>query len=81
MDDYAIRFGAAVAAELRAERAAAGITIAALASDAGIPEVTLRRYLKNTRDLPLPALVALSFALGVNPAIILTRAQERAEQR
>lgn len=68
---------AAVAAQMRAERAATGMTIDALSSASGIPSQTLMRYLKGTRDIPMRAFIALADALEVPADELLARAQRR----
>ena len=67
MDKYV----AAAAAELRAAQARAQLTDTALAARSGIPVVTLRRYLKGTRDAPASALFKIANALGVPPGRLL----------
>ena len=68
---------AAVSAQIRAERAAAGMTIAQLSRESGIPEQTLMRYLKGTRDIPLAALYAIADGLGMPLGVLLSRSQSR----
>lgn len=70
---------AAVAAELRAERAATRMSIRALSEASGIPEVSLNRYLAGKRDVTGSALLALGEALGVDPGVLLDRAARRAQ--
>ena len=66
----------AAAAELRAAQARAQLTDTALATRAGIPVVTLRRYLKGTRDTPVSALFRIAEALGVSPGRLLDDAMK-----
>lgn len=61
----------AAAAELRAAQARAQLTDTALAERSGIPVVTLRRYLKGTRDTPASALFRIAEALNVSPGRLL----------
>lgn len=70
---------AAVAAELRAERAAKKISIRELSEASGIPEVSLNRYLAGRRDIPGSVLMSIGEGLGVDPGIILDRAVRRAQ--
>lgn len=70
----------AAAAELRAAQARAQLTDTALAERAGIPVVTLRRYLKGTRDTPASALFKIAAALGVPPGRILDDAMKSIDQ-
>ena len=73
MDQYV----AAASAELRAAQARANLTDTALAERSGIPVVTLRRYLKGSRDTPVSALFKISGALGIDPGRLLDDAAER----
>lgn len=61
----------AAAAELRAAQGRARLTDTALSARAGIPVVTLRRYLKGTRDTPASALFKIADALGIPPGRLL----------
>ncbi|MCI2959513.1 helix-turn-helix domain-containing protein [Agromyces atrinae] len=72
MDKYV----AAAAAELRAAQGRAQLTDTALAEISGIPVVTLRRYLKGTRDTPASALFKIAQALGVSPGRLLDDAMK-----
>lgn len=67
----------AVAAVLRAEMAANDWTQQELATASGIPQVTVQRYLKPTREIPLPKLYALALALGTTPDELMRAALER----
>lgn len=73
MDQYV----AAASAELRAAQARANLTDTALADKSGIPVVTLRRYLKGSRDTPVSALFKIAGALGVDAGRLLDDAAER----
>ncbi|MGG7507980.1 helix-turn-helix domain-containing protein [Plantibacter sp. YIM 135249] len=70
-------FSEAVAAQLRAERAIAQLTIDELASASGLVRGTLLRYLNGKRDIPVPALYQIGMALGVEPHDIVERATAR----
>lgn len=81
---YSVRMGiytdhlpAAVAEQLRAERAAKGITYDRLAQLTGMSKFTVMRYLKQERSIPLPEFAALSEALGLAPVEVMRRAMER----
>lgn len=67
MDDYID----AAAGALRAAQGRAGMTDKALAERSGIPVVTLRRYLKGTRDAPGSAIFKLADALGTTPGALM----------
>ncbi|WP_082483006.1 helix-turn-helix domain-containing protein [Microbacterium sp. Leaf347] len=66
----------AAAAELRAAQARARMSDVALAAAAGIPAVTLRRYLKGERDAPLSVLFKIADALGVSAGGLLDDAMK-----
>lgn len=70
----------AVAAQLRAERAAAELTIDQLSDRSGIHKQTLMRYLKGTREIPLASFYAIADGLGVTADELLERAQRRHRQ-
>ncbi len=66
-------------AELRGAIEARGWTIAQLASRLGIHPITLGRYLNGHRDMPVTIFLGACEAIEINPAIILNRAEERAD--
>lgn len=72
-------FVQAVAAELRAERARKGTTLAQLVEDSGIAQSSIQRYLKGTRDIPVSALVDICRVLDVSPRLIFERAEKAIE--
>lgn len=75
---------AAVAAQIRAEAAAANLTDKALAAKADVNYASLRRWLGkdsgNERHIDVAVLGSLADALGVPPAEIVQRAQARMQQ-
>ena len=71
----------AVAAELRAERAAARLTVEELADLSGVHRGTLLRYLNAKRDIPVSTLVQIAEGLGVPAHLILERASERMSEK
>lgn len=71
----------AAAAELRAAQGRADLTDTALAAKSGIPVVTLRRYLKGTRDTPSSALFKIADALGISPGALLDDAMKNIEKK
>ena len=77
MDTDGKKSGDALAAELRAERGAKELSIEALADRAGLHKVTVMRYLKGDRDIPVPAFYQLAQALGVSPTDLLDKAEDR----
>lgn len=76
MDDYGDLFNQAVAAELRAERARARVTIEALVHATGLSKSAVLNYLNAKRDIPTPALYEISAALNVDARTIFDRAYQ-----
>jgi len=70
-------FNAAVGRQLRAEIAAAGSSIAAMAREIGFARSALDNYVTGKRAIPVPVVYAVGAALGVAPHVILSRAEER----
>jgi len=68
---------AAVAAELRAERAAQSLTVQQLSERADVPYASLRRYLAAERHIDVSTLDALAKALGTTPVDLVMAAAER----
>jgi transcriptional regulator with XRE-family HTH domain len=68
----------AVAAEIRAERAAKNMTAAQLAKAAGIPIGTLHRVLSGERDINVTQLGKIALAFGTTVEHIMRRAVDRA---
>jgi transcriptional regulator with XRE-family HTH domain len=77
--EEAERFGKTVAAQLRAEAAAQGITVVELARRSGINRETLDRWLKGERAISVPTMFQLAQVLGVDPFVVVKRAEERFE--
>lgn len=73
---YGDNFNAAVAAELRGQRAKARITVDALVAKTGYAKTTVLNYLNGKRDIPLPALAELCRALDVDPRLIFELAEK-----
>ena len=71
------RFARTVAAQVRAEIAAAGTTVAGVARATGINRETHDRWVKGERALSMPTLYRISVAVGVDPHVIVQRAEER----
>lgn len=69
----------AAAGALRAAQARARMKDTELAERAGIPVVTLRRYLKGERDAPVSAIFKIAEALRVNPGTLLDDAADHLE--
>jgi transcriptional regulator with XRE-family HTH domain len=67
----------ALAAEIRAERAAVDITVRELALRSGVPYGTLNRILPGERDISFGQLTQIAAALGVTPSELSDRAIRR----
>lgn len=68
---------AAVAATLRAEKAAQDMTNDDLADNSGIPKGSVQRYLAAKRHIDVVTLEALARALHSTPRLIVQAAEER----
>ncbi|TFD27474.1 helix-turn-helix domain-containing protein [Cryobacterium cryoconiti] len=77
MDDYGQRFNEAVAAQLRAERAAKGMTIDQLVAVSGISKSQVLRLVHGKRDIDMRDIASLTQALGLDPVTLISRAQAR----
>lgn len=67
----------AVGQQLRAEIAASGRSAASVARMIDMDKTVLHRYLHGTRDIPSTTLKRIAAAIGVSPATILERAEQR----
>lgn len=67
----------ALSAEIRAEIAAQRTSARATAEKAGIPYVTLQRYIAGSREWPMSAVISVTGALGLNAGELLDRVQAR----
>lgn len=70
-------FAAAIAAQLRAERAAAGLTIEDLSALSGASRSSVFRYLSGARDIGVGSLFAITQAMGLSVAEFTRRAEDR----
>lgn len=77
MKTDAERFNAAVGRQLRAEIAAGGSSISAMARRLGIARSTLDNYVTGSRDIPVPMAYAVCDALGLRTSDFVTRAETR----
>lgn len=68
------------AEQIRAERAASGLSQRALAEKAGIPEQTYIRYETGKRDVPTAALLAIVDGLGMSLSTFARRLQDRLDE-
>lgn len=71
------RFGQVVAAQVRAEIAAADESVASVARLTGINRETLDRWVKGERALSVPTLFRIADALKLDAHTIVKRAEER----
>ncbi|WIY84298.1 helix-turn-helix transcriptional regulator [Propionimicrobium sp. PCR01-08-3] len=81
MTEYGDSFNAAVAAELRAQRARRQITVEQLTSLSGLGRTSVLNYLNAKRDIPMPAFMDLCRVLGVSPHEIFDAAEHAIEKR
>lgn len=79
MGKYGDAFNAAIAAELRAQRARVQITIDELVGATGFAKTTVLNYLNNKRDIPVPAFTELCVALKADPRAIFDAAEKAVE--
>jgi transcriptional regulator with XRE-family HTH domain len=70
-------FNAAVGRQLRAEIAAAGSSIAAMAREAGVARSALDNYVTGKRSIPVPLVYSVCSIINVAPHLVLARAEER----
>ena len=72
-------FGQALAAQLRAEKAASGLTQEELANTVGVSKMSVRRYLSGERAVDIPHFVEFASAFGVSIDELIRRAKDRME--
>lgn len=77
MEQEADARAAAVAATIRAERAAARLSQNELASRAGIPRPTYLRYERGDRNIPVITAIQLAEALGMTFGEFARRVEDR----
>ncbi len=77
MEQEAGARAAAVAATIRAERAAAKLSQSELASRAGIPRPTYLRYERGDRNIPVITAIQLAEALGLTFGEFARRVEDR----
>jgi transcriptional regulator with XRE-family HTH domain len=75
------RLNMAVAAEIRAERAAQGLTLEELSNASEIPVRTLIRLTKGERNINVNQLAKIGNALDVDPTELVRRALIRANMQ
>lgn len=70
----------ALGQEIRAEAAALGITMTALANQVSIDRTSLYKYVDGKRAMPLTVLWSIADVLRVPPAELLHRGEDRARR-
>lgn len=70
----------AMAAEIRAERAAKGITIVDLAASIGVSKSKMLSILKPSIDIDIPDIAALASTFRLEPIDLMVRAQDRVKR-
>ena len=80
MQNYGERLQEATGRQIKAERAALGMTQAGLAERLGKDKQTVMRYENGKRDIPVDDLAVMAAVFGIGPIELLRRAQERIEQ-
>lgn len=68
---------AALATQIKVEMVERGLDQKTLAERVGIHAVTMTKYLKNQRSMPLPVLIDIATTLGVSPRVLMQRAEAR----
>lgn len=77
VDTYGERLEAALALQIKVELTARDMDQKDLAEAAGMERVTLNRYLKGHRSMPMPVFFRIAEALGVTPQTLMQRAEAR----
>lgn len=77
MDNRASEFASALAAQLRAERAARQMTMKDVAVASGLADSTVHRYLNGKRDIPVSHLFSMASVLQVDVECLVSRTMER----
>ena len=68
---------AALATQIKVELVERGMDQKTLSERVGIHPVTMTKYLKNQRSMPVPVLIDIAEALGVSPRVLMQRAEAR----
>jgi hypothetical protein len=71
----------AVIAQLNAEIKGDGLNVSVMAKKIGVDYNTLRRYLKNERDIPMPIFYAIVDQLSIDEADLFKLARGRLARR
>jgi len=68
---------ASLATQIKVELVERGMDQKTLAERVGIHPVTLTKYMKGQRSIPMPIFFAVAEALGVSPRELMERAEAR----
>lgn len=68
---------AALATQVKVELVERGLDQKTLAERVGIHPVTMTKYLKNQRSMPIPVLIDIASVLGLSPRMLMQRAEAR----
>jgi transcriptional regulator with XRE-family HTH domain len=68
---------ASLATQIKVELVEADMDQKTLAERVGIHPVTLTKYMKNQRSIPLPVLIDIAVVLGLSPRELMERAEAR----
>lgn len=68
---------AALATQIKVELVERGLDQKTLAERVGIHPVTMTKYLKNQRTMPVTTLFDIAAALGISPRLLMQRAESR----
>jgi transcriptional regulator with XRE-family HTH domain len=77
VETYGERLEAALALQIKIELTARDMDQKDLAEKAGMERVTLNRYLKGHRSMPMPIFFKIAEALEVTPQVLMQRAEAR----
>lgn len=68
---------AALSTQIKVELVERGLDQKTLSERVGIHPVTMTKYLKNQRSMPLPVLIDIAAALSLSPRTLMQRAEAR----
>lgn len=71
---------ASLATQIKVELVECGMDQKTLAERVGIHHVTLTKYMKGQRSIPMPVFFEIATALGVSPRTLMERAEARLER-
>lgn len=71
---------AAIAKQIKVELVERGLDQKGLAELVGVHAVTMSKYMKGTRSMPMPTFFAVADALGLSPQELMRRAEARIQR-